>query len=72
MYMSGGLTGGQLLDSSSEGHGGILDEVNVVLNAATDFGDATAIDACRRVIAASGQGTPPAQSDLQLIRHYFR
>jgi len=51
---------------------GTLDDVWVILEAAKDFGDHEAADACRRVIEAKRTGAPTAQSDLHLIRNYFR
>jgi hypothetical protein len=44
----------------------------VVLEAANDFGDGTTVEACRRVIDASLNGTPVAQSDLAVINDYFK
>ena len=44
----------------------------MVLEAATDFGDDTTIEACRRVIDASLSGTPPSPSDLHVVSDYFR
>ena len=43
----------------------------LVLEAANDFGDDTAVAACRRVIDASLNGRSAAQSDLNLIQYYF-
>jgi hypothetical protein len=44
----------------------------MVLEAANDFGDDTTIEACRRVIDASLNGTPASQSDLHVVSDYFR
>ena len=44
----------------------------MVLEAATDFGDDTTIEACRRVIDASLSGTPASPSDLHIVSDYFR
>jgi hypothetical protein len=43
----------------------------LVLEAANDLGDGTAVAACRRVIDASLNGKSAAQSDLNLIQYYF-
>lgn len=42
-----------------------------VLEAANDLGDGTAVEACRRVIDAGLNGCPAAQSDLDIVQHYF-
>ena len=44
----------------------------MVLEAATDFGDDTTIEACRRVIDASLSGRPASPSDLHVVSDYFR
>jgi len=44
----------------------------IVLEAANDLGDHVTIEACRRVIDASLNGTPAFQSDLNIISRYFR
>ena len=43
-----------------------------VLEAANDLGDDVTVEACRRVIDASLNGTAAAQSDLQIVIGYFR
>jgi len=49
-----------------------LDAAWNVLEAANDLGDDVTVEACRRVIDASLNGTPAAQSDLQIVIGYFR
>jgi len=49
-----------------------IDAAWVVLEAAIDFGDATTIDACRRVIDASLKGALVAESDLLIVNDYFK
>ncbi len=49
-----------------------LDAAWNVLEAANDLGDDVTVEACRRVIDASLNGTPVAQSDLHIVIHYFR
>ena len=44
----------------------------LVLEAANDLGDEAAVEACRRVIDASLNGTPAPPSDVHLIVEYFR
>ena len=44
----------------------------IVLEAANDLGDHATIEACRRVIDANLNGTPPSQSDLHIVLDYFR
>jgi len=44
----------------------------VVLEAANDFGDGTTVEAARRVIDASLNGTSAAQSDLLVVNDYFK
>jgi hypothetical protein len=43
----------------------------LVLEAANDLRDEAAVAACRRVIDASLNGVAAAQSDLNLVQHYF-
>jgi hypothetical protein len=43
-----------------------------VLEAANDLGDGATVEACRRVIDANLNGTPVAQSDLDIVFDYFR
>jgi hypothetical protein len=43
-----------------------------VLEAANDLGDHATVEACRRVIDASLNGTPASQSDLHIVFDYFR
>jgi hypothetical protein len=49
-----------------------LDAAWIVLEAANDLGDKAAVEACRRVIDASLNGTPVSQSDLHVVSEYFR
>jgi hypothetical protein len=42
------------------------------LDAANDLGDAAAIEACRRVIDANLCDGVPAQSDMNVIFHFFK
>jgi len=49
-----------------------LDAAWNVLEAANDLGDHVTVEACRRVIDASLNGTAAAQSDLQIVTGYFR
>jgi hypothetical protein len=58
--------GGSMPEPSS------ADAAWVVLEAANDFGDGTTVEACRRVIDASLNGTLAAQSDLVVINDYFK
>ncbi len=44
----------------------------IVLEAANDLGDHATVEACRRVIDANLNGTPPSQSDLHIVLDYFR
>jgi hypothetical protein len=65
----------QLLGRLSAGSGADQPPVDMawlVLEAANDFGDQRAIDACRRVIDADLNGVRASQSDLRLISDYFR
>jgi hypothetical protein len=59
-------TGGAMPEPSS------VDAAWMVLEAANDFGDRTTIEACRRVIDASLNGTLAAQSDLVVVNDYFK
>ena len=43
-----------------------------VLAAANDLADHATVEACRRVIDASLNGTPAAEADLSVILNYFR
>ncbi len=49
-----------------------LDTAWNVLEAANDLGDDVTVEACRRVIDASLNGTAPSQADLHIVIHYFR
>lgn len=49
-----------------------VDMAWLVLEAANDLGDHAAVEACRRVIDASLNGTTAPQSDMLLIVDYFR
>ncbi len=49
-----------------------LDAAWIVLEAANDLGDEATVEACRRVIDASLNGTFASQSDLHVISDYFR
>jgi hypothetical protein len=49
-----------------------LDAAWIVLEAANDLGDEVTVEACRRVIDASLNGTPASQSDLHVVLNYFR
>jgi hypothetical protein len=49
-----------------------LDAAWNVLEAANDLGDDLTVEACRRVIDASLNGTEPSQADLHIVIHYFR
>jgi hypothetical protein len=44
----------------------------LVLEAASDLGDAAAVAACRRVIDASLNGKAANPADLHLVQNYFR
>ena len=44
----------------------------IVLEAANDLGDHATVEACRRVIDANLNGTPPSQCDLHIVLDYFR
>jgi hypothetical protein len=56
-------------DASS---GSSVDMAWLVLEAANDLGDHAAVEACRRVIDASLNGTLAPPSDVDLIVDYFR
>jgi hypothetical protein len=43
-----------------------------VLEAANDLGDDVTVEACRRVIDASLNGTPASPADLHIVTGYFR
>jgi hypothetical protein len=65
----------QLLSRVSGGSGAdqpSVDTAWLVLEAANDFGDELAVEACRRVIDADLNGELASQSDLRLIFDYFR
>ena len=49
-----------------------LDAAWNVLEAANDLGDHVTVEACRRVIDASLNGTAPLEADLHVVIHYFR
>jgi hypothetical protein len=49
----------------------LLDTAWTILEAANDLGDATAVEACRRVIDAALRGGTPAQSDVNTIFGFF-
>jgi hypothetical protein len=49
-----------------------LDAAWNVLEAANDLGDDVTVEACRRVIDASLNGTAPSEADLHIVVHYFR
>ena len=49
-----------------------VDAAWMVMEAANDFGDGSTIEACRRVIDASLNGTLAAQSDLVIVNDYFK
>lgn len=49
-----------------------VDTAWLVLEAANDLGDEAAVEACRRVIDASLNGTLAPPSDVHLIVGYFR
>jgi hypothetical protein len=49
-----------------------VDMAWLVLEAANDLGDHAAVEACRRVIDASLNGTLAPASDVHLIVDYFR
>lgn len=44
----------------------------LVLEAASDLGDESAVATCRRVIDASLNGRAPDQADLLFVQNYFR
>ena len=44
----------------------------IVLEAANDLGDHATVEACRRVIDASLNGTVASEADLHVIFNYFR
>ncbi|MES2198529.1 MAG: hypothetical protein V4517_29250 [Pseudomonadota bacterium] len=49
-----------------------VDTAWLVLEAANDLGDHEAVEACRRVIDASLNGTLAPPSDVHLVVDYFR
>jgi hypothetical protein len=49
-----------------------LDAAWIVLEAANDLGDHATVEACRRVIDASLNGTAASSSDLHIVLDYFR
>lgn len=49
-----------------------IDAAWVVLEAAIDFGDGSTIEACRRVIDASLNGTAIDDSDVLTVDNYFK
>jgi hypothetical protein len=49
-----------------------LDAAWNVLEAANDLGDDVTVEACRRVIDASLNGTPVSAADLDIVIDYFR
>jgi len=49
-----------------------VDAAWLVLEAALDLGDESAVAACRRVIDADLGGATPGTDDLQLVLDYFR
>jgi hypothetical protein len=49
-----------------------LDAAWNVLEAANDLGDHVTVEACRRVIDASLNGTVASQADLHIVIDYFR
>ncbi|WP_218625985.1 hypothetical protein [Bradyrhizobium sp. dw_78] len=49
-----------------------LDAAWNTLEAAYDLGDDATVQACRRVIDASLNGTAASPSDLHIVQHYFR
>jgi hypothetical protein len=49
-----------------------LDAAWNVLEAANDLGDYVTVEACRRVIDASLNGTVASQADLHIVIDYFR
>ena len=49
-----------------------LDAAWNVLEAANDLGDDATVEACRRVIDASLNGTAVAPADLHIVTDYFR
>jgi hypothetical protein len=49
-----------------------IDVAWIVLEAANDLGDESAVEACRRVIDASLNGRPAPPSDLHIVLDYFR
>jgi hypothetical protein len=51
---------------------GSADAAWLVLEAASDLGDETAVAACRRVIDASLNGRAADQADLLFVQNYFR
>jgi hypothetical protein len=49
-----------------------LDAAWIVLEAANDLGDHATVEACRRVIDASLNGTTASPHDLHVVTEYFR
>lgn len=49
-----------------------MDAAWLVLEAASDLGDETAVAACRRVIDASLNGRSADPADLDFVQNYFR
>jgi hypothetical protein len=49
----------------------VMESVWSILEAANDLGEASVVDACRRIIDADLRGAIPAQSDLNAIAGLF-
>jgi hypothetical protein len=49
----------------------VMEAVWSILEAANDLGDASVVDACRRIIDADLRGATAAQSDLNAIAGLF-
>ena len=49
-----------------------VDMAWLVLEAANDLRDDATVEACRRVIDASLNGTVVSPADLHIVQHYFR
>jgi hypothetical protein len=48
-----------------------IESVWSILEAANDLGDASVVEACRRIIDADLRGAPPEQADLNTIAGLF-
>lgn len=49
----------------------LIDTAWTILEAANELGDASAVEACRRIIDAALRGATPALSDLNTMSGFF-